>query len=429
VRNAILGVPHTGDVDFTTGADPLRIIEVLSKAGIKCRFAGEAFGVVLAIEDGVEYEIATFRSERGYFDGRRPSQVTFGVSLEEDLARRDFTINAVAIDCTSGEVVDPFGGVEDLRRGILRTVGNPRERFDEDYLRILRAFRFWGMGFTPVPQLLQEVSRDPSRVSKLAPERVRDELLKIFKRSRQDLLEEILLSTHQTGVLRAILPEVSRLSIVPQTTGHFDSVLEHTIEAVSYSKWLGGDEFDLLAALLHDVGKFDTIGTHPQKDAITFWGHASVGAALANDILRRLRFPKSVIKMVTWLVKNHMTLHSLLNKERELNVFLKRRLVSVPEEWVERLIRLSMADGLAKYRGELPVSIISTFDDVRKTMRPVMKLAISGYDIMRILGIQPSKRVGLVKRKLHELVLTGKLVNDREVLLQYLRRSLERGDV
>lgn len=418
-RSVLLGIEHTGDIDFATPAMPEKVLEILGNNGIPSRFVGEAFGVTLATVGSVSYEIATFRGEADYIDGRHPETVELGVTLEEDLGRRDFTVNAIAINCITGEVIDPFGGADDLQTNVLRTVFSPRDRFEEDYLRILRAFRFWGMGFVPTQDLLYEIARDPTRVNKIAKERVREELLKIFKRSRQDLLSTVVKAMLTTGVLQQILPEVARLSLVLQTKNHYDSVFDHTLEVMEYSKLLGGDELDLLAVLLHDIGKWSVIQKHPDEDKIIFYGHAKEGASIAKTLMMRLCFSRKDISLVSWLVRYHMSLHSL--EGRVLRRFMKRRLLQIPVEWMQRLVLLTMADSLAKFKGAVLLHLWSVLDEVVEEMKPLKKLAITGYDIMQQLHIPSSRLIGQLKRQLHDAVLVGKVSNERLALLEYLR--------
>jgi len=296
VRDLLTGTPPK-DFDVATSAPPPRVLELFPQA----RLVGAQFGVVLIAENGEQVEVATFRSDHTYQDGRHPMKVDFETDPRRDVLRRDFTINALLLDPETGEVLDFVGGQEDLHRGLIRTVGDPEARFREDHLRLLRAIRFAArLGYRIEPATRSAIGRLRELVRRVAAERLRDELIRILTEGGARMGFELL---DETGLLEEVLPEVAAMKGVPQPPQFHPEgdVWTHTLlmlEAMHEpSPTLA------LGVLLHDVGKPPTLRV---AERIRFDSHAKVGAEMAVRILSRLRCSRNQIRQVEALVANHL---------------------------------------------------------------------------------------------------------------------------
>lgn len=299
VRDMILG-REPADYDIATDAKPEQLIEMFPKA----QLVGTQFGVVLV--DGVE--VATFRSDRSYLDGRHPVEVSFETDAKQDVLRRDFTINALLLDPAlasspelASKVVDYVGGLDDLSKGVIRAIGDPEQRFEEDHLRMLRAIRFAArFGFEIEPATMAAIQKLHGRIVRVSPERIRDELVRILTEGAARRGLELLDSS---GLLSDILPEVAAMKGVEQPPQFHPEgdVWTHTLLML---EGLRSPTATLaLGVLLHDVGK---PGTFRIAERIRFDGHVELGEKIARDILTRLRFSNAAIEQVIALVANHM---------------------------------------------------------------------------------------------------------------------------
>src|SRR6185503_8274915 len=299
VRDQLLG-REPDDFDIATSAPPDTVRALFPRTVP----VGAQFGVILVLEGGEPFEVATFRSDDAYVDGRRPSKVHFG-SAREDAFRRDFTINALFLDPLTDTVVDFVAGETDLRAGIIRAIGDAGARIAEDRLRMLRAVRFAArLRFTIEPGTRAAIQAVPATINDIAPERIGEEIVKILTEGGAqqgfDLLRE-------TGLLEPVLPEIARLQGVAQSPEHHPEgdVFVHTLLLLRQLP-AGAPETLALGALLHDVAKPVCVG---EKDGrITFYGHQSVGAEMAVAICQRLRRSRAVWERVSYLVKNHLRL-------------------------------------------------------------------------------------------------------------------------
>ena len=300
VRDLILG-REPKDYDISTDATPDQLIQIFPRA----QLVGAQFGVILV--DGVE--VATFRSDHAYDDGRRPVQVTFETDPKKDVLRRDFTINALLLDPASltspdsldSKVIDAVGGLSDLRNGVIRAIGNPEQRFEEDHLRMLRAVRFAArFGFEIEPATLAAIQKHHQRITRVSPERIRDELVRILTEGAARRGFELL---DITGLLADILPEVSALKGVQQPPEYHPEgdVWTHTLLMLEGLR--SPTPTLALGVLLHDIGK---PGTFRVAERIRFDGHVELGEKIARDILNRLRFSNDDIDQVLALIGNHM---------------------------------------------------------------------------------------------------------------------------
>ncbi|MCU1261666.1 MAG: metal dependent phosphohydrolase [Bryobacterales bacterium] len=296
VRDLLLGIAPK-DFDISTDARPERVLELFPRSNL----VGAHFGVVIVQEGGAHVEVATFRSDTDYLDGRRPNSVAFKSSPGQDVQRRDFTINALMLDPETGRILDLAGGRDDLRDGVIRAIGDPESRFREDHLRLLRAVRFAArFGFKIEPATMRAMRELSGLVTKVSAERVRDEISRILTeggaRRGFELLDE-------SGLLPHILPEVAAMKGVDQPPEFHPEgdVWTHTLIML---EGLGACSLTLgLGVLLHDVGK---PGTFRIADRIRFDGHVDEGVRLTREIMGRLRYSSDEIEQVVLLVANHM---------------------------------------------------------------------------------------------------------------------------
>ena len=401
VRDAQLGLtPH--DWDMCTAALPEQTESVFSD----CRLvlAGKKHGTVGVVTGSGVVEITTFRTEGDYRDNRHPAWVRFVPDIEEDLARRDFTVNAMAYSPTHG-FADPFGGREDLKKKILRAVGDPETRFLEDSLRILRGIRFAvRYGLAPEEQTFAAMVKLKDLMDNLARERVFEELCKLFPLvSADDLLT-------YGPLLGAVIPELQPcMGFDQRNPHHIHDVYGHTacvVESVPSDLTLRW------AALLHDIGKPATFSLDGEGLG-HFYGHAKESAAMADTILRRLKAPTALRERVVLLIEQHMT---PLTPDRKL---LRRRLSSLGSEALHQLLALQEAD----FGGKEPLEY-GKFQEIRSIIRRLEEedaclslkdLAINGHDLMAAGFSGPA--IGKTLNHLLSLVLDEQLPNEKEVLL------------
>lgn len=404
VRDELLGV-EVHDRDLTTDATPSQLKSLFPGA----LEVGAHFGVMLIRRDGVEVQVATFRTESSYRNGRHPEEVRFETDVVADLRRRDFTINALLQDPLTGEIVDPLGGMADLRAGILRAIGDPAERFQEDHLRMLRAVRFAArLGFEIEPGTMAAIRALAPQIHRISAERVRDELVRILTeggaRRGFELLDE-------SGLLIEILPEVAAMKGVQQPP-QFHPEGDVWIHTLGLLERLGKAPIELaLGCLLHDVGKPPT---QTFEDRIRFNGHDRVGAQIARGILSRLRFPTDVIESVEALVDQHMK----FKDAGRMGLSAFKRFVRQPG--FDQLLELHRLDILASGAG------LQSYDAVkaRYAAMPEDQLRppalITGRDLIE-LGFQPGPAMGTILRAVEEQQLEGQL-ESKEEAIAYVRR-------
>jgi len=302
---------------------------------------GIQFGVVIVVEDGLDFEVATFRSDGDYVDGRHPSSVRFG-SLEEDARRRDFTINAMYVDPETGEIIDLVGGRRDAEARLVRAVGDPAERFREDRLRMLRAIRFAArLDFDIEPATFAAIRAEAATITDMAWERIGDELVRILTEGQAKRGFELL---DASGLLPHVLPEIAALHGAAQSPDHHPEgdVFVHTMLLLAGLP-AGSGETLALGALLHDIGKPACAETHADG-RITFYGHCEVGAEMALAICQRLRRSRETWERVEYLVRNHLRHVSA----PQMRVSTLKRFLS--EEGIDELLELVRLDILASSR-------------------------------------------------------------------------------
>ncbi len=410
VRDRLLGrIPK--DFDIVTSALPDQISQLFPKT----ISIGKAFGVVGVLQNDVLYEVATFRKEHGYSDGRRPDTVEF-TDAREDARRRDFTVNALLYDPVEDEVLDFVEGRRDLKAQVIRAVGDPATRFQEDHLRLLRAVRFAAtLDFELEPTTRKAIEEHAEQIRKISPERVRDELVRILTESTRpgDALQRL----HDTRLLRVILPEVAAMDGVEQPAEFHPEgdVFEHT--RLMLNRMDPRTPELALAVLLHDVGKPPTARIGPGRDGterIRFDGHDKTGAAIAEAILKRLRFPNAFIKTVTHCVRNHMRFMHV----REMRRAKLRTLVASPTFDIE--LELHRVDCLASHGDLENYTFLKRYRETLAAEPALPRAWIRGEDLIA-LGIPEGPEIGRLLKEAYTRQLEGDF-EDRDTLLEWIRR-------
>ena len=406
VRDALLGRPAR-DWDLATDARPDRLLAVFPGAVYE-----NQFGTVAVREGGAVHEVTTFRTDHEYADFRRPHHVEFGDDVQLDLARRDFTVNAIAWGRAAGEdasaLVDPFGGVPDLRRRLLRTVGDPEARFGEDALRMVRAVRLAAvLDFSIEGKTLDAMRGLASLAAHVSGERVLAELEKLLAAPRPSVGLRLMADT---GLLDVVFPELAAQRGVPQNKIEGEDLLDHTLGSVDAAP--ADRPVVRLAALLHDLGKPSTIDDGP------FRGHEVVGAKMAEQLLDRLHAPRVATDRVVRLVGNHMFTYEPSWGEAGVRRFMQR----VGIDAVDDLFELRRADnagsglaadanGLDELRARVKAEIAGSVVLDRS------RLAVRGDDLMAELGVPQGPRLGRILDDLLERVIADPRLNDRATLL------------
>lgn len=406
IRDILLG-KGPNDYDVCTNALPDEIEKIFSDR--KTVPIGKRFGTITVVIDDENVEITTFRAEGEYFDGRKPKWIRFLSSIEEDLARRDFTINAIAYNENIG-IVDPFGGIYDLNNGIIRCVGNPEKRFSEDYLRILRAIRFsCQLDFDMDEETYLAGEKYSKYIDKVSMERIRNEFFKIITSSYPS---KGIMLMKSMGILNIIIPELIPTIGYDQRNPHHDKDLfEHILCVVENTPSILEVR---LAALFHDVGKPSTLSI--DGDGIGhFYGHDKVGASMTRKILKRFNCSNALIEKVTILIREHMTQHGKFSDKG-----LKRLIKRVGEDNIFNLFALQKADRGCSVKD-------STFDNIldmeQRTNNilnsdepyEVKHLAIDGNDLLQ-MGFDRGRIIGEILDYLLNKVMEDPSLNKKDVL-------------
>ena len=396
------------DFDIATTATP----EVVEKIFRRTVPVGKQFGVMIVVEDEVPFEVATFRCEGGYQDGRHPTRILF-TQPEEDAKRRDFTVNGMFYDPFAGKVIDFVEGMKDLPLKVVRAIGDPTERFDEDKLRLLRAVRFAStLGFEIEAKTWDALCKNASRIHEVSPERIREELVKIFTRSGAARGFELLSAS---GLMKEILPEVEALRGVEQPEKfhpegdvfvHTRLLLEHLRPPVSTVL--------AFSALFHDIGKPKTSAV--RKGRLTFYEHSEEGAALTEAIMRRLRFSNEEIRGVCECVLNHMKFMDVQKmRAGKLKQFISRPYFQ--EEMELHRVDCTASHGMLDNYEFLQKKLV---EFANEELRP--KPLVNGMDLIA-LGMHPGPAMKPVLEELYELQLEG-AHKTREEALAWARQKI-----
>ena len=412
VRDAILG-RLGNDLDFTTDALPKQSEKILQNWADSVWDIGAAFGTVAGKKGEITVEITTYRSE-SYDPSSRKPDVEFGKSIEADLARRDFTINAMALELTTEEptFIDLFNGVSDLQNKLIRTPGKPEDSFTDDPLRMMRAARFMSqLNFAVDPAIINAIKNMASRLEIISAERIRDEFTKIILSSAPRIGITLLV---ETGLADYFLPEVPKLKLEIDEHHHHKDVYEHSLtvleQAIGLEQRLGGPNLTLrLAALLHDIGKPKTKQLIP-GGGVSFHHHEVVGARMCKERLKKLRFDNHLINDVAKLTFLHLRFHGYGSGEWTDSAV--RRYVRDAGELLLHLHLLTRADCTTRNKKKAE-GLAKTYDQLEKRIEDLMaqeelnkiRPDLTGDEIMQILGIKPSPMVGKAYEFLLELRL------------------------
>jgi len=399
------------DWDITTNAKPEEIQKVFPKSVYENDFGTVAINTESENERLKIIEITTFRVEEKYTDKRHPDIVKFTNKIEDDLSRRDFTVNAIAFD--GKKFIDPFGGQKDIEKKIIRAVGEPDKRFNEDALRLMRAIRFAvQLNFAIEEETAKATKENSNDIVAISKERTRDELIKTIMAKDAKTGIEML---HQFGLLKHIMPELEEGINVSQNKHHIYTIWEHNLLALD---WAAQKEYKLenrIAALLHDVGKPKTKrGEGPDS---TFYNHEVVGAKMTAKILERLKFPKKFIEKVVLLVRYHLFYY---NVEEVTESSVRRLVKNVGPENIDDLLEVRIADrkgsGVPKAEPYKLRHLRAIIEKVSRDPISVKMLKINGDDLMKILKIEPGPKIGYILNILLDEVLDDPQKNKKEYL-------------
>ncbi|MEX0934733.1 MAG: HD domain-containing protein [Candidatus Paceibacterota bacterium] len=428
VRDILMGLTPN-DWDITTNATPEEITEIFEHSHYD-----NDYGTVRVVNDDTDddslkvIEVTTYRLEAEYSDSRRPDHVEFSDKLEDDLKRRDFTINAFALrvhekhvsrdtsfSVSRENLTDLFEGLHDLQSQLIRTVGDPDERFNEDALRILRAIRFSvQLNFHIEGHTLKAIADHANQLENIAVERIRDEFVKIIMSDDPKTGIEV---AHETGVLRYIIPELEEAIDIEQNQAHAYTVWEHLLRSLQGAADKGWPLEIRLAALLHDIAKPKTRRYDEEKGDFTFYGHEVVGSRVTRSILTQLKFPNELIETVTTFVRWHM----FFSDPEKITLSAVRRLIrNVGGDNVWDLMNLRVADRIGTGRPkEEPYRLRKYYAMIEEALRDpvsVEQLKIDGNRIMDVTGETPGPRLGWMLHALLEEVLDDPSLNTAEYL-------------
>ena len=397
------------DFDITTSARPREIKKIFRNTVD----TGIQHGTVTVVLRGGAYEVTTYRVDGVYEDGRHPKEVTFSNSLKEDLARRDFTINAMAYHPQRG-VVDIFGGQKDLRAGVIRCVGNASERFSEDALRVMRALRFAAqLGFSIEEDTWNAVCKHASDLVRISSERVRDEMMKTISSPHPEMWRK----AYEAGITAVILPEFDRCMETEQNTPYHNcNVGEHIIRSMQAMEPV---PVLRLTMLLHDIAK-PQVRFQDSSGRDHFKGHAMAGAEKAEEILRRLKFDNDTIRRVTRLIRYHDL------RPKAADAAVRRAAAQIGPELFDDYIRIQTADALAKNPAYNAASLarIETMEKIWRGIEArgdclcIADLKINGQDLIDA-GMKPGKQIGYILESALMAVLEEPSLNDRDLLMMY----------
>lgn len=415
IRDSLL-MRTPDDWDITTSADPLQVKAIFERTvdtGIK-------HGTVTVLMGGEGFEVTTYRIDGKYEDGRHPREVIFTPSLEEDLKRRDFTINAMAYNEKDG-LVDIFDGIGDIQRELICCVGNPLERFSEDALRIMRAVRFSAqLGYRIDEQTKEAIRQLAPDLKRISAERIQIELVKLVMSPHPEYLR----TAYELGITKVILPEFDACMQTPQNNPHhcFD-VGEHILESM---KAIPADRVLRLAMLFHDIGKPETVTV--DKEGIShFHGHPTISEEIGSKVLKRLKFDNHTIDQVTRLVRYHD--YYVEPSQR----CVRRAIMKVGEDIFPLLLQVKKADMQAQSsyqredKEENLKAVSQLYEQIltQKQCVSLKMLAVTGRDLMEQTGMAPGKKIGEVLKYLLDLVIDDPSRNQKEILLKEAERYLK----
>lgn len=411
VRDLLLG-KEVKNWDFTTSAKPEEIMKLFPDAFYNNQFG--TVGIPITREQQLVFEVTTFRRESEYGDSRHPSKVEWADTVEEDLSRRDFTINALVYD--GKEIIDPYDGQKHLKEKLIIAVGDPDRRFQEDALRLIRAVRLAAqLEFLIEEKTRASIQKNAHLILNISAERIRDELLKILGTNHPS---EGILFMKQTGILQHILPELDQCFDIPQKSPkrhHIYDVGTHLIMSLKHCP--SSDVITRFAALLHDIGKLKTFRKDEKTQLITFYNHEVVGTTMVTRIADRLKLSGKQKEKLVRLVQYHQFTVSELQTDKTLRRFIRE----VGREYLQDILDVRIGDRIGS--GAAPTSwrfelFKKRLDEVQKIPFTVKDLKIDGHDVMKILHIKPGQKIGEILQNIFNDVEEGRLQNDRDTLLK-----------
>jgi tRNA nucleotidyltransferase (CCA-adding enzyme) len=443
VRDLLINAA-TYDWDFTTDAKPEQIQKLFPES-----FYDNKYGTVgITVQELINqfklekpnlkkqgltkndvFEITTFRSDIGYSDKRHPDKVIWGKSLDQDLKRRDFTINAMALDIKFKDnkndkkdqkqininIIDPFGGQKDLKQKLIRAVGDPNQRFAEDGLRMIRAIRIAAqLGFSIGEKTLKAMNKNSKLIIGISKERIRDELFKILK---SDYPKDGILLLFTSGLLQYIMPELIPMRGVEQAGHHTKDVWNHSLDSLQSCP--STDPIVRLATLLHDIGK--PVAFRRKQGKITFYGHEVVSARIANNIAKRLKFSKKEKEKLHTLVRYHMFAYDPKMTDKAIRRFIKK----VGRENINDMISLRIGDrkgGGSKATSWRLRELQQRIGELMYTPLQIEDLKANGHDVMKILNLKPGPKIGKILNQLFDEVMEDAAKNKREYLLKRIKQ-------
>jgi tRNA nucleotidyltransferase/poly(A) polymerase len=418
VRDALLN-KKVDNWDFTTDANPEQIRKLFPDS-----FYNNVYGTVsIPVEtqnfvslQKIVFEITPFRTESDYSDSRHPEKIQWAKTIEKDLSRRDFTINAIAYD--GFKIIDPYEGQNDLKNKLIKAVGDPDIRFKEDALRLLRAVRFTSqLGFLIEEKTKESIQKNARLITKISAERIRDEFLKILG---GDHPSEGVLFLKNTGLLSLILPEVDICFNIPQKSPkrhHIYDVGTHLVMALKNCP--SKDVITRFATLIHDIGKAETFHKDNKTGLITFYNHEVVSKRQAEKIADRFRLSNKQKDKLVILVGEHQFTVSENQTDKAVRRFIK----NVTKEYLQDMLDLRTGDRIGS--GATPTSwrtelFKKRLEEVQKQPFSIKDLKIDGNDVMKTLKMKPGKQIGEILKKLFDQVVEGKVKNEREILIGQL---------
>ena len=420
VRDKILN-KDPGDYDFATDIEYSELKRIF--AGYNPKEMGAHFGILMINVNGKSYEIAKFRKETGVYNSRYPKEIKFVKTIEEDLARRDFTINSIAYSEQTG-IVDLYGGRQDIRRKVIRFVGKPKLRIEEDALRILRAFRFISkLGFNLDKKTAEAIYKKRKFLTKISKERIFDELSKILMGK---FVKKAFIEMKKLRVLEMIIPEFYYAYNFDQNNpNHPDDLFNHIIKVIHLCDY---DLVTRFAALFHDLGKIN-VKIIDAKGIFYFYGHEKESALIAEEELKQLKASNDFINSVKKIVRNHMLIYQDVSDKT-----LKKLIIEMEEKNLKRLFNLFSADlnskGLRtkKENEEILQNFREKIENIKKQGKipQFNDLDITGIDLINLKF--SNREIGEVKNRLYELVLGDEIENEKEALLKYVVKHYKLND-
>lgn len=411
LRDKLLG-KNIHDIDLATRARPSDIMRIFSDC--KLIDIGKKFGTIKVIYKSKEYEITTFRAESSYKDKRHPDEISFSNTIEEDLKRRDFTINAMAE--RKGEIIDLFGGKKDLQNKLIRAVGDPYERIEEDYLRALRAIRFAIVLDFSIEKSLKDAIKDKAfHIKEISGERIRDEIDKILLANKPSrgirLLDEL-------NLLAYIFPEIEKMKGFNQHSSHHNlDLFDHTMKVLDKTP---KNLKTRMAALFHDTGKINSFFLD-EKGEGRFFGHQKISKEIIKKRLKILKYPKKFIENTSILVERHMDNTNTYTKKS-----VRKLLKKVGDENIYDLFDLQRADVLSTVHNntENISNAKKLLEEILNSNTPRKKEQIyfSGYDLIE-MGFKEGRQLGIILNEVYNLVMDEKLENEKNEIIKYIKNK------